>query len=98
VKTLVGHNIAFDLNVIKSELFRLKMSAIIKEMDNKKIVCTMSSAMKLKVNGKFKPPSLKDLYKHLFNKEQINCHNSKFDTLCTSEVYQELVKKDIIKN
>ena len=82
---IVAHNILFDINVIKSELYRRDKYDIIQEIDKKKLLCTMSHTkdiIKIKNQyGKNKNPSLKELYYFTFNKEIDNQHNSKYDVI-----------------
>lgn len=82
---VVAHNIGFDLNVIKSELFRRKLYHIIIELEKKIEICTMKTfkyivKAKNKYN-KIKDPSLKELYKLAFNCDMENAHNSKYDVI-----------------
>lgn len=85
VTHIVAHNILFDINVIKSELYRRDKYDIIQEIDKKKLLCTMSHTkdiIKIKNKyGKNKNPSLKELYYFTFNKEIDNQHNSKYDVI-----------------
>ena len=84
---IIAHNIGFDINVIKSELFRRNLYHIIIELDKKILICSMKKfkntiKAKFKHNtNKIKDPSLKELYKFAFNKEIENAHNSKFDVI-----------------
>lgn len=82
---IIAHNINFDINVIKSELYRRKLFHIIIELDKKKLICSMKYfkyIIKAKnKNGKIKNPSLKELYYYAFNKELENAHNSKYDVI-----------------
>jgi len=82
---VVAHNIGFDINVIKSELYRRKLYHIIMELDKKIEICTMKTfkyivKAKNKYN-KIKDPSLKELYEHAFKSEMKNAHNSKYDVI-----------------
>tara|TARA_B000000437_G_C11689197_1_gene322078 strand:+ start:165 stop:779 length:615 start_codon:yes stop_codon:yes gene_type:complete len=82
---IIAHNIGFDINVIKSELFRRKLFHIIIELDKKTLICSMATFKKI-VNAKnkfdkIKDPSLNDLYKFAFNKDIENAHNSKYDVI-----------------
>ena len=82
---IIAHNIAFDISVIKSELYRRKLFHIIEEIDKKKLLCTMrhtKNIIKI-INkfGKYKYPSLKELYRYCFDKEIENAHNSKYDVI-----------------
>lgn len=84
-KYIIAHNIGFDINVIKSELFRRKLYHIIIEIDKKILVCSMNTFKYIiKAKNKFnkiKDPSLKELYYYAFNSEMENAHNSKYDVI-----------------
>jgi DNA polymerase III epsilon subunit-like protein len=82
---IFAHNIEFDISVIKSELYRRGLYHIIEEIDKKSLICTMrhtKDIIKI-VNkfGKYKYPSLKELYRFCFDKEIENAHNSKYDVI-----------------
>ena len=91
---IIAHNIAFDISVIKSELYRRKLFHIIEEIDKKKLLCTMrhtKNIIKI-INkfGKYKYPSLKELYRYCFDKEIENAHNSKYDVINLYEAIKRL--------
>lgn len=82
---IVAHNINFDRSVILSELYRRKLFHIIDEIDKKIPLCTMrhtKNIIKI-INkfGKYKFPSLKELYRFCFDKEIEHAHNSKYDVI-----------------
>ena len=97
VKYIVGHNIAFDIHIICSELYRSKFDNTINLVKNKQQICTMQKSIPLKVNGSLKAVKLIKLYKFLFNKEFSNQHNAKYDVLATSEIFIELVRRKLIE-
>jgi DNA polymerase III epsilon subunit-like protein len=82
---IIAHNIEFDISVIKSELYRRNLFHIIEEIDKKRLLCTMKHTRNIIkiINkfGKYKYPSLKELYRYCFNKEIENAHNSKYDVI-----------------
>ena len=82
---IIAHNIAFDISVIKSELYRRKLFHIIEEINKKKLLCTMRHTRNIikiiNKYGKYKYPSLKELYRYCFDKEIENAHNSKYDVI-----------------
>lgn len=93
IDTIVGHNIEFDLNVIKSECYRLQMYHIVEELEKKKYICTMKSTVKLcKIPTPYgyKYPKLSELYEYLYSKKPDNLHNSKYDVLYTADCYFRL--------
>lgn len=81
---IFAHNIDFDIPIIKSELYRIGFHDIIKEIDEKTLLCTMKHTKNM-VNIKncygVKYPTLKELYKHVFNTDMENAHNSKYDVI-----------------
>lgn len=98
---IIAHNISFDINVIKSELFRRKLFHIIIELDKKTLVCTMLTfkfVIKEKnKNNKIKNPSLNELYKFAFNCDIINAHNSKYDVINLQEAIKKITEGDLLK-
>lgn len=82
--TIIAHNADFDINVIKSELYRYSLDDIYKEMELKRIVCTMketTNMLNIIRNGFYSPkaPSLKELYEFVMNEPIQNQHNSLYD-------------------
>jgi len=82
---IIAHNIAFDISVIKSELHRRKRFDILNEINKKNLICTMrhtKNILKI-VNkfGKYKYPSMKELYSYCFRKDISNAHNSMYDVI-----------------
>jgi DNA polymerase III epsilon subunit-like protein len=95
---IIAHNAYFDLNVIKSEAHRINNKKIIEELNKKKIICTLEcSNEKLKKKKIIKSSKLNEIYKFFFNKEITNHHNSKYDIMHTWEIFNEMVKKNLIR-
>jgi DNA polymerase III epsilon subunit-like protein len=97
---IIAHNIEFDISVIKSELHRRNLFHIIEEIDKKKLLCTMrhtKNIIKI-INkfGKYKYPSLKELYRYCFNKEIENAHNSKYDVINLYDAIKKLYDCDML--
>ena len=85
---LIGHNVIFDLNILMSEVHRIKFKNTLKCLkdiyDKERYICT-------KVNGKnvcklhgfsgdYKYPKLEELYEHYYNDlDKMKLHNSKYD-------------------
>ena len=85
VTTLIAHNINFDLNVLKSELYRYQFFDTIAKIDTKKIICSMKLTKNIikapfKSGIGIKDPNLKELYFYATGKEMENHHNSLYDT------------------
>jgi DNA polymerase III epsilon subunit-like protein len=100
VDTIIAHNILFDINVLRAELYRYKLYKIIEKLDTKKVLCTMRHTKYL-VNAKFrsgsgvKDPNLKELYRFATGKEIENQHNSQYDTLNLWTIVKTLYDKNL---
>lgn len=81
-KSIIGHNIKFDLRMLKNEFIRNKYDVLI--LDSLKIEDTMDLGIK-KYGKKIK---LSELYKLEFNKEMENAHNAYYDVIATYKIYK----------
>jgi DNA polymerase III epsilon subunit-like protein len=102
---LIGHNISFDINMLKIEIMRLyyktKNTKWINYFDilkNKNIYCTMMNTInicniKIIRYGKEynKYPKLIELYRFLFNKNLYNLHDALNDCFCCLRCYIKIV-------
>jgi DNA polymerase III epsilon subunit-like protein len=100
---IIGHNLYFDLSIVKASLIRLgiKPENYEKQLDKEKRVDTMKQSinyMKLafKNGNGYKWPKLEELYFRLFNKPIDGAHNAMVDVNATLECYFELVRLKII--
>ncbi|KAF5063300.1 WG containing repeat protein [anaerobic digester metagenome] len=103
VDTIVGHNVDFDINVLKCEILRVKGSEkplftqkyhnIIDTMKIGVDICRLPSD---KYNEKYKWPKLDELYSTLFNKSFEGQHNAMNDIRATYECYFEMKKRGLI--
>lgn len=93
---LIGHNIMFDVNMIRVELLRHVLYEEFNTLKKlKSYYCTMINTTKLcnltKVNkrGVISPkwPKLIELHRHLFNTEPSDLHNAFNDILITLRCY-----------
>jgi len=97
---LCGHNIEFDLNIIGAEFYRLGLPNV---FETKKIIDTKSDettnfcAIPGGKGGKFKWPTLTELYKKLFEHTFEAAHNAAFDVQATSKILFECLKRKIIR-
>lgn len=97
---IIGHNIEFDIKIIKVELERLGYVNIFKthEIVN---YCTMNLGINItkieKNNNKnYKYPKLIELYQKLFNETPSNLHNSLIDVVCCFRCFYKMYfKKDV---
>ncbi len=96
---LCGHNIEFDLNIIGAEYHRL---GALNAFENKKVIDTKCDetteycAIPGGRGGKFKWPTLTELYTKLFGVGFDEAHNAAFDVDATSKVFFEILKRAII--
>jgi DNA polymerase III epsilon subunit-like protein len=105
VDLIIGHNILFDLNVLKIELMRLKKINEQKYLNyldvintKKNFYCTMQESIELcnievlnKKGEKYiKFPKLSELYIKLFNEVPNNLHNSLIDVIITLRCFMKL--------
>lgn len=95
VTHILAHNADFDINIIKSELFRNPdLHHIIEELNKKTVICTMKSTMNMvNVHNKYgiKFPSLTELYAFVFNGQALeNAHNAKYDVIYLHKAIKEL--------
>jgi DNA polymerase-3 subunit alpha len=93
---IIAHNVAFDIGVIKSELYRRNLQFIIDEIDKKTLLCTMKHMKPiLKIinqYGNYKNPSLNEIYKYNFNNDVENAHNSLYDVYNLHKVVEHMYK------
>lgn len=98
---IIGHNVSFDLNVIKAEILRIKGpdNALFCKKENiifdtMKIgtnICKIpnTSFLTNKIQP-YKYPTLDELYYKLFNKHFYNQHNAMSDIQATYDCYYKL--------
>lgn len=96
-RTLVAHNINFDLRIIHAELEKLNL---ISKIDSRPYFCTMLNAVKIckipKRGGGYKWPSLQELHLHLFGRHFSGGHNAMEDVRATSRCFVELKRLKLI--
>jgi len=79
-KTIIGHNIHFDIRMLKNEFNRLKINT--NPMDIIKNEDTMTlHGSRIKLG---------ELYLKLFNEPMPNAHNAYYDVLATYKIYKKL--------
>ena len=94
-KTIVGHNIDFDKNIVGAELIRLGLEDI---MNSKESLCTMKGSTEYcKIPGShgYKWPKLQELHKKLFGYEFEDAHNSMSDVTATLKCFKEMKEKGL---
>ena len=101
VKYVVGHNVAFDLNVMACEYLRVKNINPFRGM-NIIDTCTEKTADFCKLTGglgrKFKKPKLAEIHQLLFNEGFDMAHNASADVEATARVFLELVRINVIND
>ncbi|MDF2450025.1 MAG: polymerase subunit alpha [Bacteroidota bacterium] len=97
---LCGHNIEFDNNIIGAELLRSGFQNVLAGkpfIDTKNDQTTEFCAIPGGRGGKFKWPTLTELYSKLFNDKFEEAHNAAFDVLATGKVFFEILKRGITR-
>jgi DNA polymerase-3 subunit epsilon len=88
---IVGHNVDFDLKVVRKEYQRLGWED---PTFGHETLCTMRAGTDLcmieKKGGGFKFPKLNELYRKLFNEDFEDAHNAKADIAATARCFWEL--------
>ena len=98
VKFVICHNLAFDINIIYSEIFRLNKQHLIDELEKKKQFCigeTSKNILKIPLQyncSLYKMPKLVELYQFCFNKNLPNHHDALSDAKCISQCFFHLIK------
>lgn len=88
INLLIAHNINFDINILKSELFRYQYNITLDIIENINTFCTMlSSQIKMNV---YKWPKLAEAYRYFYNEDITNAHDAEYDTLYCYRVYLKL--------
>ena len=101
---IIGHNVSFDLNVIKSEIIRVKGrgNALFEQkdygiIDKMKIgmnICRIPNlSFHTRLSQPYKYPKLNELYYKLFNKHFNNQHDAMADIQATYDCYYKLKEK-----
>ncbi len=94
---IVGHNVSFDRNIMGAEYLRSGMDDVLqaKAMID---TCTEETASLCKLpggpRGKFKLPTLGELYYFLFDQNFEEAHNAAADVEATSRTFLELLRQD----
>jgi DNA polymerase III subunit epsilon len=94
IDRLICHNVAFDLPVLQSELYRGGHRHEITTPN----FCTMQNSTnycRLPGNRGYKWPRLDELYRFCFGKQINNAHNAKADVRATYEIFYHLKKEKI---
>lgn len=95
VDYLVGHNVDFDINVLRAEFVREGIDDK-RQFNHIKKLCTMKSAMQLYPSGSTWP-KLDKLYYKITGKQMIGAHNSMNDVEATLTCFEKLLRAGFIE-
>lgn len=87
VKCIIGHNIAFDVSVIKHELYANQMFGALKKFGTIKTICTKNASRKYE--NRFLKQS--ELYEYLIGIQMEHAHNAKNDVLNLGEIVVKMI-------
>jgi DNA polymerase III epsilon subunit-like protein len=88
INLLIAHNINFDINILKSELFRYNYTITLNKIARTETFCTMlGSQVRMNV---YKWPKLAEAYRYFYNEDITNAHDAEYDTLYCYRVYLKL--------
>jgi len=95
---LVGHNVEFDLGVVGSEMMRAGHETKLFELKtlDTKTESTDYCELPGGKGGKFKWPTLTELYTKLFGKAFDEAHNASADVEATTRAFLELIRIGVI--
>lgn len=93
-----GHNLDFDLSILAAEWFRLNKGEFPQRptLDTKSDAVTEFCAIPGGKNGRYKWPTLGELYFKLFGTDFEKAHNAAFDIAANGRALFELIKMGII--
>ena len=94
---IIGHNIAYDVNVILCELYRYGKET--KELEAIQQFCTMTQSVKFcgfETNNGDRYPKLQELYSKLFHKPFENAHDAYCDIKATACCFGALFNRGIL--
>ena len=100
VQFVVGHNVSFDRNIMGAEFLRMGKTDV---LEGKPIIdtCTEETASLCQLpggrGGKFKLPTLTELYQFLFDESFAEAHNATADVEATSRAFLELLRRNAIR-
>lgn len=88
INLLIAHNINFDINILKSELFRYNYTITLNKIARTETFCTMlGSQVRMNV---YKWPKLAEAYRYFYNEDITNAHDAEYDTLYCYKVFLKL--------
>lgn len=96
---IVGQNLGFDVNVMSCELYRMGIAS---ELSAKPVLdtCTEVTANLLQLpggrGGRYKLPTLTELYEYLFKIPFSEAHNASADVEATTRCFFELIRREVL--
>lgn len=97
-KFIVGQNVGFDIHIMGAEFFRLNIENPLTHfpvLDT----CTETTARLCQIpggrGGKYKLPTLTELYEYLFETTFAEAHNATADVEATTRCFLELVRRKV---
>ena len=91
-KTIVAHNIQFDIHTVQSELYRYGLHNTLELFNDKHYICTMAKGKEYM--NYYKNPKLGELYKYIYNEDMKNAHNAIADTHHCYKCYIKMFPSD----
>ena len=94
---VVGHNLDFDIAIIRAECLRKQTKDPLKTIDRKDTMRLSTDYVGIpSPRGGFKWPSLEELHKKLFNQGFSGAHHAAFDVHATARSFFELLLREVI--
>ena len=90
ITQIIAHNVDFDINILKSELYRYNYNITLGQIRAIPLYCTMKKAQKKMNVGKW--PKLAEAYTHFYGDNITNAHDAEFDTLHCYKIYLKLME------
>jgi DNA polymerase-3 subunit alpha len=96
---IIGHNVSFDISIIGAEFARKAINTCLFGIN---WVCTKEESTNFCAlpggkGGKFKWPTLAELYDKLFDEGFSEAHHAAADVAATARAFFELLRKGVIK-
>ncbi|MFT4753707.1 MAG: DNA polymerase-3 subunit alpha [Salibacteraceae bacterium] len=95
---IIGHNIEFDVNIAACEYLRKEIASPLQEIEaiDTKDEATEYCAIQGGRGGRFKWPTLTELYTKLFQVGFDEAHNASADVEATTRAFLELIRRGVI--
>ncbi len=98
VSLVIGHNVSFDLSILGAEFVRTGIPSRLHEIN---WLCTKEEstdfcALPGGKGGKYKWPTLSELYERLFSDKFGEAHNAAADVAATARCFFELLRLEVI--